>query len=75
LCLFCAIFYPAILDKLRDLCYNKDTKKENKREITTMTTYYIARNKQGEIEEVFVDAITAYYYCKDTGFTLEKIQG
>ena len=40
-----------------------------------MTTYYIARNKQGEIEEVFVDAITAYYYCKDTGFTLEKMQG
>ena len=40
-----------------------------------MKTYYIAKNQQGEIEEVFVDAIAAYYYCKDTGFTLEKIQG
>jgi hypothetical protein len=40
-----------------------------------MTTYYIARNKQGEIEEVFVDGIAAYFYCKDTGFTLETIKG
>jgi hypothetical protein len=40
-----------------------------------MTTYYIAKNKQGEIEEVFVDAITAYYYCKIPALPLKKFKG
>ena len=57
------------------MCYNNSTKNETVKEINLMTTYYIARNKEGQIEEVFIDGITAYYYCKDTGFTLEKIQG
>ena len=39
-----------------------------------MTTYYITRNKQGKIEEVFLDGITAAAYAKACGFTLETIQ-
>ena len=38
-----------------------------------MTTYYITRNRQGHIEEVFTDGILAQAYAKACGFTLEKI--
>jgi hypothetical protein len=47
--------------------------KEIKEIIIMMTTYYITRNKQGKIEEVFLDGIVAAAYAKACGFTLEKI--
>ena len=39
-----------------------------------MKTYYIAYNKNNEVEEIFVDATTAYFYGKDTGFKIVKVE-
>lgn len=39
-----------------------------------MKTYYIAYNKDNEIEEIFADGLTAYLYGRDTGFRIVRIQ-
>ena len=43
--------------------------------ITNYGTNYIARNRQGEIEEIFVHLLTAKEYCRNMGYTLEVVKG
>ena len=39
-----------------------------------MKTYYIVRNLNNEIEEIFVDVLAARDYAKACGFKMEAIQ-
>ena len=43
--------------------------------MTNYGTYYIARNRQGEIEEIFVHLLTAKEFCRNMGYTLEIVKG
>jgi hypothetical protein len=65
LCLFCATFYPVILDRLKGLCYNEDTKRE---EIKIM--FYV---DCGIYYAEFTTYREAEIFCGERGISCEEI--